>query len=240
MTRKNRVSDAVWTAFTEALRFVIVPLILVDLVTSNYPQLTTVFMADIEMLVVFFGGMIVASSTLEAVHRPGTYKRMLFGITALVFVGLWLFMIFGGGIAQFYFGPYFVEFDMTKIVYIVLFGLSLKSLLIVMTFTSSRKSEIERSRKQRVERAKKRQDEMATHARAVKKATVAPQHGPFESLIREEFDVTADDEVGYTSAPHLKDLPKGMKMCEICGAQAPDKDYVCKNCGAWFPRETVT
>ncbi|MCJ7561526.1 MAG: hypothetical protein MUO84_00760, partial [Thermoplasmata archaeon] len=161
MTRKNRVSDAVWTSFTEALRFVIVPLNLVDLVTNNYPQLSTTFMPNIEMFVVFFGGMIVASSTLEAIHRPGTYKRMLFGITALIFVGMWLFIIFGGGIAQFYFGPYFVEFDMTKIVYILLFGISLKGLLIMMTFTTSRNAEIERARTHRVKLAKKQQDEAA-------------------------------------------------------------------------------
>ncbi|MBE0517885.1 MAG: hypothetical protein IH630_01510 [Thermoplasmata archaeon] len=239
MTRKNRVSDAVWTSFTEALRFVIVPLILVDLVTNNYPQLSTTFMPNIEMFVVFFGGMIVASSTLEAIHRPGTYKRMLFGITALIFVCMWLFIIFGGGIAQFYFGPYFVEFDMTKIVYVILFGISLKSLLIMMTFTTSRNAEIERARKHRVELAKKRQDETAMHARVVRKASATPRHGAFERLIQAEFDVTADDEVGFTSGPHPRDLPKGIKVCEVCGVQSPTKDYVCKNCGAWFPKDTV-
>jgi hypothetical protein len=41
VSSKGRLSDAVWTAFTEALAFVVVPLVLVDLVTSNYPQLAT-------------------------------------------------------------------------------------------------------------------------------------------------------------------------------------------------------
>ncbi len=68
MSGKGRLSDAVWTAFTEALRFIVVPLVLVDLVTSNYPQLSTAFMPQIGTFIMFFGGMIVASSTLEAIH----------------------------------------------------------------------------------------------------------------------------------------------------------------------------
>ncbi|MCJ7561946.1 MAG: hypothetical protein MUO84_02920, partial [Thermoplasmata archaeon] len=128
---------------------------------------------------------------------------------------------------------------MTKIVYVILFGISLKSLLIMMTFTTRRNAEIERARKHRVELAKKRQDETAMHARVVRKASATPRHGAFERLIQAEFDVTADDEVGFTSGPHPRDLPKGIKVCEVCGVQSPTKDYVCKNCGAWFPKDTV-
>lgn len=237
MTRKNRISDAVWTAFTEALRFIVVPLVLVDLVTSHYPQLATAFMSEIQAFVLFFGGMIVASSTLEAIHRPGTYKRLLFGLCALVFVGMWLFIIFGGGVAEFSYGPYFVRFDMTKIVYIVLGGISLKALLIYMTFSVNRRAEIERARKKRVEETGRlrKQAAAARKGKAMRSATPLA----FESLSSAAFDVTADDAVGYTPSPYIKDLPTGMKVCEICGAQSPTKDYVCKNCGSWFPRDSV-
>lgn len=236
MSGGKRLSDAVWTAFSETLRFVIVPLVLVDLVTSNYPQLATAFMDSIELYVVFFGGMIVASSTMEAAHRPGTYKRLLFGLVALVFVAVWLFVVFGGGVAEFTYGPYFVRFDMTKIVYIVMAGVSLKALLVAMTFTSGRRAELERARKRRVEEAERRRSQTA---RAKKAQRMPARAAAFESLRSADFEVTADDEVGYTSAPHLKDLPKGFKICEVCGAQSPTKDYVCKNCGSWFPPDSV-
>ncbi|MCU0859901.1 MAG: hypothetical protein MUE55_04900 [Thermoplasmata archaeon] len=36
MSSKGRLSDAVWTAFTEALRFVVVPYVLVDLVRRSW------------------------------------------------------------------------------------------------------------------------------------------------------------------------------------------------------------
>jgi uncharacterized membrane protein len=237
VTRKSRLSDAVWTAFTETLRFIVVPLILVDLVTSHYPQLSTAFMPQIESFVLFFGGMIVASSTLEAVHSPGTYKRLLFGLCALTFVCMWLFIIFGGGLVEFSYGPYFVRFDMTMIVYIILAGISLKALLVWMTFSVNRRAELERARKRRVEEAEKARAESLR----TRKLRAARQSSPqaFEDLLSEEYDVTADDAVGYTPAPFLKDLPKGMKICETCGAQSPMKAYVCRNCGSWFPTESV-
>lgn len=238
MSSKGRASDAVWTAFTESLRFVIVPLILIDLVTSTYPQLATAFMPRIEMFVLFFGGMIIASSTLEAVHRPGTYKRLLFGLCALMFVCMWLFIVFGGGVAEFTYGPYFIRFDMTNIVYIILFGISLKGLLIYMTFSANRRAETERMRKRRVEDAEKGRAKAAAAPKKARPGT-SPRTMAFEDLSSGEFDVTADDFVGYTPAPFAKDLPQGMKVCEVCGAQSPTKVYVCKNCGSWFPSDTV-
>jgi ribosomal protein L40E len=237
MSGKGRLSDAVWTAFTEALRFIVVPLVLVDLVTSNYPQLSTAFMSEIGTFVMFFGGMIVASSTLEAIHRPGTYKRLLFGMCGLAFVGMWMFVIFGGGIAEFSYGPYFVRFDITKIVYIVLAGISLKALLVYMTFSVNRRAEVERARKRRVEDAEKLRQQ-ARNAKKMKAARAAATLS-FERMSSAEFDVTADDDIGYTPSAYVKDLPTGMKICEVCGAQSPTKDYVCKNCGSWFPRDSV-
>ena len=227
-----------WTAFTETLRFIVVPLVLVDLVTSHYPQLATAFLDNINSYIIFFGGMIVASSTLEAINRPGTYKRMLFGLTALAFLCLWIFVIFGGGVAEVKFGPYFIRFDMSKIVYIILLGVSLKGLLVVSTFTAGRKFEEQRARKRRLERVK---------ARRVPETTVQPRPHPhqtkpvfmFANFEKTEFEVTADDLVGYAPSPPERPVPKGMKVCEICGVNAPTKDYVCRNCGAWFPRESV-
>lgn len=237
MSGKSRTSDAVWTAFTESLRFVVVPLILIDLVTGNYPQLATAFMPQIEMFVIFFGGMIVASSTLESAHRPGTYKRLLFGSCALVFVSMWLFIIFGGGEVEFTYGPYFVMFDMTPIVYIVMMGILLKGVLVYMTFSANRKAEAELARKRRVEAAGKERAQAAKARKA--KARPSVRTRTFGDMSSSEYEVTADDAVGYTPAPYAKDLPKGMKICEVCGKESPTGAYVCKNCGSWFPSESV-
>lgn len=211
------------------------PYVLVDLVTTNYPQLATAFMANIVSFIFFFGGMIVASSTLEAIHRPGTYLRLMFGLTALAFLCMWIFVIFGGGIAEIDYGPYHVRFDMSKILYIMLIGVSLKGLLVYSTFSTSRKAEIKRARIRRVEEAKKRT------AGSKPRPAAQPSHADvsFAQMARAEFDVTADDAVGFASAPPERHLEPGMKLCEVCGAKAPVKDYVCKGCGAWFPKDSV-
>lgn len=152
MRQKNRLSDSVWTAFTESLRFIVVPIVLLDLVTKNYPLLTTPFMSQINAYVMFFGVMIVAASTLEAGNKPGTFKRMLFGLSALAFICMWLFVIFGGGIAEFTYGPYHVRFDLTMIVYIMLAGISLKGLLIVDIYAVNKSKLEEQDRLKRLER----------------------------------------------------------------------------------------
>lgn len=234
---KSRLSDAVWTAFTEALRFIVVPLVLVDLVTSNYPQLATAFMPQIEVFVLFFGGMIVASSTLEAMHRPGTYKRLLFGMVAIAFVGVWLYILFGGGVAEFTYGPYFVRFDITKIVYIVLGGVALKGLLVYTTFSANRRAEAQRAERAKAEEAERIRSRTAKARRA--QVSKHPPSPSFDSLSSTAFEVTADEAVGYTSGPYSKEVPVGMKVCEVCGAQSKTKDYVCRNCGSWFPTDSV-
>ncbi len=220
-----------WTAFMETIRFIIVPLVLVDMVVENYPQLATAFMSDIEMYIMFFGGMIVATSTLEAANRPGTLKRLMFGLTAVAFVCLWFFVVFGGGVAELTYGPYFVRFDITKIVYIVIFGLSLKGLLVLSVFADHRHSEKERVIKLKAERASKK----AEGSRPV--PPPQPRTTSFANLKKEEFDVTADDQIGYAPAMPPRPLAEGKKVCAVCGAEASEKDYVCRNCGEWFSTE---
>ena len=203
-----------------------------DLITDNYPQLATAFMPDIKMYVMFFGGMIVASSTLEAAHRPGTHLRMIFGLSAIAFVCLWFFVVFGGGVAEITYGPYFVRFDMSKIVYIIMFGLSLKSLLVVSTYSDFKAAERERARKRRLEAAEMR----ARTSRP--KPTPQPRSSAFASMRRTAFEVTADDEIDHVSSMPPRPVAKGMKACEVCGAEASVKDYVCRNCGEWFPSDS--
>lgn len=207
-------------------------MVLVDLIADNYPQLATAFMPDIKMYVMFFGGMIVASSTLEAAHRPGTYIRLLFGLFAIAFVCLWFFVVFGGGIAEVTYGPYFIRFDMSRIILIVIVGLALKGLIVLSTFGDFRSAERERARKKRLEQVEKK----AIGSKPP--PPPRPRQTPFASLRRAEFEVTADDDVDHASAMPPRPVAKGMKVCEVCGAEAPVKDYVCRNCGEWFPPES--
>lgn len=234
MRQRIRMSDATWTAFTEAIRFIVVPYVLVDLVAKNYPQLTTAFMPDIKTYVIFFGAMITAASTIESANKPGSYKRMLFGLTALAFICMWLFVLFGGGIADFNYGPYYVRFDMSKIVYIMLVGISLKGLLVVQTFSTHREGFAKEERRlAEVERARP-----ASRARpAAHKKRTAPS---FESMSRVAYEVTHDDNVGFSPPPQPRPSHRTLahRTCPVCGTKASPSDKVCKACGAWITKES--
>jgi hypothetical protein len=204
----------------------------VNLITENYPQLATAFMPQIKMFVLFFGGMVVASSTLEAAHRPGTYTRMVFGLFAIAFVCMWFFIVFGGGVAELTYGPYFVRFDMSMIIYIVMVGLSLKGLLVVSTFCDYKDHERERVRKMRLEHMEKK-------ARASRpQPTPQSRSASFAAMKSTEFEVTADDDIENAGSMPARPVANGMKVCAVCGAEAPVKDYVCRNCGEWFQSDS--
>ena len=245
MRQKSRLSDAVWTAFTETLRFVVVPLVLLNLVTTNYPLLTTPFMGNIAEYVTFYGGMIAAASTLEAMNKPGTYKRLLFGLSALAFVCMWMFVVFGGGIAEFTYGPYHVKFDITTIVYIMLIGISLKGLLVIQTFSSNR----------HMIRDQKEETIGIPETRAPKEsprkpARVRSTDPSFSSMSKVAFEVTSDESVGYSPpppplpepAPQKKSARTGLvarsKVCPVCGERVPGSATECPACGAWFSKES--
>jgi hypothetical protein len=246
MRQKNRLSDSVWTAFTESLRFIVVPIVLLDLVTKNYPLLTTPFMSQINEYILFFGCMIVGASTLEAINRPGTFKRMLFGLSALAFICMWLFVIFGGGIAEFTYGPYHVRFDLTMIVYIMLAGISLKGLLIVDIYAVNKSKLQEQDMLKHLEREEARRE-----AARLKQAARLRGTGPdFSTFSRVAFEVTHDESVGYEPPPPPPPPPPPttgtpsaratrtvkFKVCPICGEKASANETVCRNCGAWFSR----
>jgi hypothetical protein len=217
---RSRISDTVWTLFTETIRFIVVPLVLIDLVKSNWPQLSTAFLGDIVPLTLGFGALIVAASTLEVANKPGTFKRMFFGISTLAFLALWLFVVFGGGIASFTYYPYNFTFDMSKIVYIMLIGISLKALLIYRTYTDN---------KHLIAIEKK----AATPRRTAARRTASSEFG---SLSRVAYQVTSDDDVGYSSARPPIDSPasEARGKCPVCGNEVGPGDRSCPYCGAWL------
>lgn len=239
--QRSRASDAIWTAFTETIRFIVVPYVLVDLVATNFPDLDTAFMPQIKLYIIFFGIMIASASTLEAVNRPGTFKRMLFGLSNLAFICLWLFVVFGGGIANFRYGPYFVEFDMSKIVYIMLLGVSLKAVLVVDIYGANRRLIKE---EEKLERQKAARRKLAARKRAESRKIA---HEPsFSSMIKVQYRVTPDDEVGSSQGVYDPlEMPASVgapanaaNECPICGEATRPTDTMCKSCGAWISRPT--
>ncbi len=220
---RSRISDTVWTLFTETIRFIVVPIVLIDLVKTNWPQLSTAFFGDIVPLTLGFGVLIVATSTLEVANKPGTFKRMFFGISSLAFLALWLFVVFGGGIASFTYYPYQFRFDMSKIVYIMLIGISLKALLTFRTYSDNRHLV-----------AEERKRLPPPPPPPPRRRTTSPEFG---TMSRVAYQVTSDDDIGYSSAkPPIEDElhPGAMGKCPVCGNEVESEERSCPSCGAWL------
>jgi len=228
--QRSRVSDSVWTFFTETIRFVVVPLVLIDLVKTNWPQLSTAFLGNILEYTLFFGGLIVAASTLEVMNRPGTFKRMFFGLSSLAFLCLWLFVVFGGGIASFTYYPYLVKFDMSKIVYIMLLGIALKGLLVVRIYSDNKHLIVE-------QKETKQGGVFLGVGRPLPNKPVARRTAThaFGAMSRVAYEVTGDEDVG--SAVHSRPpigSTEAAGVCPVCGASVGPKDPMCPSCGAWL------
>lgn len=237
MKHRTPASDAIWTAFSEGIRFVVVPLVLVHLVKTNFPALETPFMANVETYIIFFGGMIVAASTIEAANKPGTFKRLLFGLSALAFVGMWLYVVFGGGVSRFTYAPYQVEFDITKIVYIMLVGVSLKGVRVLDLYSQNRHAVKEEEAEERRDLARAR-----TEAREKAKAKRKRAAPAMSGMAKVAFEVTPDDDVGYSQPSAEPESPRSTaaassaraRECPVCGERVRSTDTMCKNCGAWL------
>jgi len=220
--QRSRISDSVWTFFTETIRFIVVPLVLIDLVRSSWPQLSTAFLGNIMAYTLLFGGLIVAASTLEVMNKQGTFKRMFFGLTGLCFLCLWLFVVFGGGIASFTYYPYFIKFDMSKIVYIMLIGLSLRGLLVVRTYTDNRHLIVEQ----------KLEEPTPEKRRPAARRTASPAFG---AMSRVAYQVTGDDDVGSSTPTRPPiDAPESQGTCPVCGSSVSPENRSCPQCGAWL------
>ncbi len=215
---RSRLSDSIWTFFTETIRFIVVPLVLIDLVRSSWPQLSTAFIGNIVEYTLFFGGLVVAASTLEVMNKPGTFKRMFFGMSGLAFLCLWLFVVFGGGVASFTYHQYFVKFDMSKVVYIMLIGISLRGLLVMRTYSDNRHLIAEPPK---------------PAAKSPKRATRKPATPAFGAMSQVAYQVTGDDDVGSSPRPPMAaSEPSG--TCPVCGAEVSPGSRSCSQCGAWM------
>lgn len=230
--QRSRISDSVWTFFTETIRFIVVPLVLIDLVKTNWPNLTTAFLGNIVEYTLCFGGLIVAASTLEVMNRPGTFKRMFFGLSGLAFLCLWLFVIFGGGIASFTLFPYVVKFDMSKIVYIMLVGIALRSLLVVRVYSDNKHLITDEKEKKASFALFRAAEPKPPLRKPLTRRTATPAFG---SMSRVAYEVTGDDGVGSAVQPRPPLAPgEDTGACPVCGAPVGPKDPMCSSCGAWL------
>lgn len=205
---------------SEAFRFVIIPLILIELVIGQFPLLTPEMAANLATNLIIFGGLVALFSAFEAYFPPGTFLKMLFGLLSIATLCAWFWAIFAGGEITFPYGPANISIDVVNLVLVIVAAISLKGVLHVMRFMLARKEKIERE------------------ARAEKKRM---------SLERKRWAVPAflpDDDIQEPTFLHWRTKPEEPPpheepfeqeaRCPVCNVELSEDQEECDNCGAWI------
>ena len=207
--RKRRLAATI-AFFSEAVRFIVLPLLLLYIIMSNFPILTPEAsfrrMATSMML---FGGLIAFSSSMEAYFPLGTKLKMIFGVISIATLCAWFWFLFSKENIVIPFGSLVITIDLLGLLLLILFALALRGLLPVGQYLTAREEQRKKAAKAAVPKHIIR--EAAPAQRAVYIATIEPS---------EELEPPPPDDFTVE--------------CPSCGLRISPRDDVCPFCGAWI------
>ena len=206
--RKRRIAATI-AFFSEAIRFIVLPLLLLYIVISNFPILTpeTAFRRMASTLIIF-GGLIALSSSMEAYFPMGSKLKMIFGIISIATLCAWFWFLFSNKGIVVPFSSLVITLDLFGLLMVILFAISLKGLLPVGQYLMARD-----------ERRKKTESEES------KRASRQPAPDPQAAYLGNEA-VFEESE-----PPPPEDL---IISCPVCRADLSPRDDVCPRCGVWI------
>lgn len=208
--RKRRIAATI-AFFSEAIRFIVLPLMILYLVISNFPFLIpeTVFRQAATSLIMF-GGIIAFSSSMEAYFPLGSKLKMIFGVISIATLCAWFWFLFSKEIIVITFGSLVITLDLFGLSMVILFAVSLKGLLPIGQYMMAR----EQARRKRSEK----RPVSDRFPRGSSPASLISYIG--EARPSQEFEPPPpEDFIAY---------------CPICGAGIPPEADICPCCGAWI------
>lgn len=219
--RRRRIAATI-AFFSEAVRFIIIPLILVELVLGQFPIFTPQMADRIAGNIIIFGGFVALFSALEAYFPKHSPLKMLFGILSIATLCVWFWSIFSGDRLEFTYSAVTISIDVQGIVLLIIIAISLKALLYIFRYFISVK-------------AKKLEEEKARRQAERK----------YMDLMREP-EIMADDVIHEASflywagGDDLEPPPPedAAPSCPICLRELPEGRNECPECGAWVKRSS--
>jgi len=203
--------------FSEAVRFVIIPLILLELIMGNFPLITPAMASRIARNLIIFGGLTALFSSLEAYFPRGSWLKMFFGILSIATLCTWFWAIFEGREISFSYGPVFIEIDVVDLVLLIIIAISLKGMLHVLKFLIA--SREQRAREEAEER--KRREEVP----------YIPITGP---VVLPDNEVHEPEFLHWYSKPEPPPPESDTVSCPICFKELNPNVKICPDCGAWL------
>lgn len=216
--KRRRIAVTI-TFFAEAIRFIIIPLILLMLVLSQFPLLTPDMAARIPRSLILFGGMVALFSAMEAYFPKGTYLKMIFGLLSVATLCGWFWSIFNGEELTFPYGRANIAINIVDLMLVIIAAISLKGLLHVTSFMAAS----EENRRREATLVRKREERAATRAR---KFEVIPDNDVHESGFLHWYH-----EIELEEPPPPEDM---LTTCPVCFREVQDTEKICPDCGAWL------
>lgn len=210
MDRKHSIAATI-AFFSEIVRFVIIPLVLLDVIMSYYPLLsheTSTWLASHLLVIGMFVALFIA---METYFPRGSYLKLTFGIFAVATLAVWFWFLLETGSIQFPFGPISISINVFALALVILFAVALKGLLPVAQFILVRD---EMRKKIEVSTSAAEPSEEIASAAAV--TPVAESHS--QDSVAEE-------------PPPPDDF---LVTCPVCNSKISASQDVCPNCGAWI------
>lgn len=206
--RKRRIAATI-AFFSEAVRFIVLPLLLLYIVISNFPILApeAAFRRMASTLIIF-GGLIALSSSMEAYFPLGSKLKMIFGIISIVTLCAWFWFLFSNERIVIPFGSLTITLDLFGLLMVILFAISLKGLLPIGQYLMARD-----------EQRKKAESEVAK--------CVSTRPAPVTQAVYVWNEAISDE----PEPPPPEDF---VIFCPVCGAGISPSDDICPRCGAWI------
>jgi len=205
--KKNHPVAATIAFFSEAIRFIVIPLvilyILIDyLAQSHYAILLTGQETNrIATEVIVFGIVIAILAAAEAFLPRGTKMRMVFGILAIGTLCLWFWIILSSQLIRFSIGQWNLSLNITGIVTLMVSVIALKMLIPIAQYMSAK-------------------SRGAPAAVGITGAAATSGTPPTENIIVDKEEPPAPEDF--------------MIKCPKCGAEIHASVDVCPNCGTWI------
>ena len=217
--RRHRIAATI-AFFSEAVRFIVIPLVLLYVIMYNFPmlRLESTFSQMANSLIIF-GGLIALFASLEAYFQMGSILRMIFGVLAVVVLCAWFWFIFTGKDMTFPYEQVTVSLDIVGLILVILIAVSLKGILPIAQFFLA-KDELQRKKQKKAEAAAMKA-KRGTGRKRVESPAATALH-----WIKEPDEPDDDKE-----PPPPDDF---FMKCPVCKSAISSSENMCPHCGAWI------
>jgi hypothetical protein len=197
--------------FSELIRFVIIPLILIDVIMSYYPLLSQATATWLASHLLVIGAFVALFVAMETYFPRGSWLKLMFGVFAVVTLCVWFWFLLETGSIEFPYGPLSISLNIIGLAIVILIAVALKGLLPVGQFIVARK-EI------------KRKKMASASAAGESPSRLAPAPVP---VLSTPPSASATEE----EPPPPEDF---LIRCPACRSKISASKDVCPNCGTWI------